>query len=286
MTVGIGIIGGSGFYQMEGLSGVENIEIDTPFGKPSSSLTVGTVEGQRVAFLPRHGDGHLLLPSEINVRANIYALKSIGVKWLISVSAVGSLKEEIEPRHFVIPNQLYDHTKNRTSTFFGEGMVAHVSFAQPFCPILSDLLYENAVKVEACTHLGGTYICMEGPAFSTLAESRRYRQFGFDVIGRTAGPEAKLAREAEISYAILACSTDYDCWHPDHDTVTTEMIIGNLVANVEKAKQIVKLTIPSIPTGNEDSPAYRALEKSIATNPELIPDRIKEKLDLIIGRYL
>ena len=286
MTVGIGIIGGSGFYQMEGLSGVENIEIDTPFGKPSSSLTVGTVEGQRVAFLPRHGDGHLLLPSEINVRANIYALKSIGVKWLISVSAVGSLKEEIEPRHFVIPNQLYDHTKNRTSTFFGEGMVAHVSFAQPFCPILSDLLYENAVKVEACTHLGGTYICMEGPAFSTLAESRLYRQFGFDVIGMTAGPEAKLAREAEISYAILACSTDYDCWHPDHDTVTTEMIIGNLVANVEKAKQIVKLTIPSIPTGNEDSPAYRALEKSIATNPDIIPDRIKEKLDLIIGRYL
>ena len=286
MTVGIGIIGGSGFYQMEGLSGVENIEIDTPFGKPSSSLTVGTVEGQRVAFLPRHGDGHLLLPSEINVRANIYALKSVGVKWLISVSAVGSLKEEIEPRHFVIPNQLYDHTKNRTSTFFGEGMVAHVSFAQPFCPILSDLLYENAVKVEACTHLGGTYICMEGPAFSTLAESRLYRQFGFDVIGMTAGPEAKLAREAEISYAILACSTDYDCWHPDHDTVTTEMIIGNLVANVEKAKQIVKLTIPSIPTGNEDSPAYRALEKSIATNPEIIPDRIKEKLDLIIGRYL
>ena len=286
MTVGIGIIGGSGFYQMEGLSGVENIEIDTPFGKPSSSLTVGTVEGQRVAFLPRHGDGHLLLPSEINVRANIYALKSIGVKWLISVSAVGSLKEEIEPRHFVIPNQLYDHTKNRTSTFFGEGMVAHVSFAQPFCPILSDLLYENAVKVEACTHLGGTYICMEGPAFSTLAESRLYRQFGFDVIGMTAGPEAKLAREAEISYAILACSTDYDCWHPDHDTVTTEMIIENLVANVEKAKQIVKLTIPSIPKGNEDSPAHRALEKSIATNPEIIPDRIKEKLDLIIGRYL
>ena len=286
MTVGIGIIGGSGFYQMEGLSEVENIEIDTPFGKPSSSLTVGTVEGQRIAFLPRHGDGHLLLPSEINVRANIYALKSIGVKWLISVSAVGSLKEEIEPRHFVIPNQLYDHTKNRTSTFFGEGMVAHVSFAQPFCPILSDLLYENAVKVEACTHLGGTYICMEGPAFSTLAESRLYRQFGFDVIGMTAGPEAKLAREAEISYAILACSTDYDCWHPDHDTVTTEMIIENLVANVEKAKQIVKLTIPSIPTGNEDSPAYRALEKSIATNPEIIPDKIKEKLGLIIGRYL
>ena len=286
MTAGIGIIGGSGFYQMEGLSKVEIVEIDTPFGKPSSSLTVGTIEDQRVAFLPRHGVGHLLLPSEINVRANIYALKSIGVKWLLSVSAVGSLKEEIEPRHFVIPNQLYDHTKNRISTFFGDGIVAHVSFAEPFCPILSNLLYESAVKVEAKTHLGGTYICMEGPAFSTLAESRLYRQFGFDVIGMTAGPEAKLAREAEISYALLACSTDYDCWHPNHDTVTTEMIIENLVANVEKAKQIVKFLIPSIPEGNEDSPAHKALEKSIATNPQVIPDKIKEKLGLIIGKYL
>jgi len=286
MTAGIGIIGGSGFYQMEGLSKVEIVEIDTPFGKPSSSLTVGTIEDQRVAFLPRHGVGHLLLPSEINVRANIYALKSIGVKWLLSVSAVGSLKEEIEPRHFVIPNQLYDHTKNRISTFFGDGIVAHVSFAQPFCPILSNLLYESAVKVEAKTHLGGTYICMEGPAFSTLAESKLYRQFGFDVIGMTAGPEAKLAREAEISYALLACSTDYDCWHPNHDTVTTEMIIENLVANVEKAKQIVKFLIPSIPEGNEDSPAHKALEKSIATNPQVIPDKIKEKLGLIIGKYL
>ena len=286
MTAGIGIIGGSGFYQMEGLSKVEIVEIDTPFGKPSSSLTVGTIEDQRVAFLPRHGVGHLLLPSEINVRANIYALKSIGVKWLLSVSAVGSLKEEIEPRHFVIPNQLYDHTKNRISTFFGDGIVAHVSFAQPFCPILSNLLYKSAVKVEAKTHLGGTYICMEGPAFSTLAESKLYRQFGFDVIGMTAGPEAKLAREAEISYALLACSTDYDCWHPNHDTVTTEMIIENLVANVEKAKQIVKSLIPSIPEGNEDSPAHKALEKSIATNPQVIPDKIKEKLGLIIGKYL
>ena len=286
MTAGIGIIGGSGFYQMEGLSKVEIVEIDTPFGKPSSSLTIGTIEDQRVAFLPRHGVGHLLLPSEINVRANIYALKSIGVKWLLSVSAVGSLKEEIEPRHFVIPNQLYDHTKNRISTFFGDGIVAHVSFAEPFCPILSNLLYESAVKVEAKTHLGGTYICMEGPAFSTLAESRLYRQLGFDVIGMTAGPEAKLAREAEISYALLACSTDYDCWHPNHDTVTTEMIIENLVANVEKAKQIVKFLIPSIPEGNEDSPAHKALEKSIATNPQVIPDEIKEKLGLIIGKYL
>ena len=286
MTAGIGIIGGSGFYQMEGLSKVENVEIDTPFGKPSSSLTIGTIEDQRVAFLPRHGVGHLLLPSEINVRANIYALKSIGVKWLLSVSAVGSLKEEIEPRHFVIPDQLYDHTKNRISTFFGNGIVAHVSFAQTFCPILSNLLYESTVKVEAKTHLGGTYICMEGPAFSTLAESKLYRQFGFDVIGMTAGPEAKLAREAEISYALLACSTDYDCWHPNHDTVTTEMIIENLVANVEKAKQIVKFLIPSIPEGNEDSPAHKALEKSIATNPQVIPDEIKEKLGLIIGKYL
>ena len=286
MTAGIGIIGGSGFYQMEGLSKVENVEIDTPFGKPSSSLTIGTIEDQRVAFLPRHGVGHLLLPSEINVRANIYALKSIGVKWLISVSAVGSLKQGIEPRHFVIPDQLYDHTKSRISTFFGEGIVAHISFAQPFCPILSNLLYKSVLQVGATVHQGGTYICMEGPAFSTLAESNLYRQFGFDIIGMTAGPEAKLAREAEISYALLACSTDYDCWHPDHDVVTTEMIIENLVANVETAKQIVKFTIPSIPDGNEESPAYRALEKSIATNSEVIPDNIKKKLDLIIGRYL
>ncbi|HHZ90263.1 TPA: S-methyl-5'-thioadenosine phosphorylase [Candidatus Poribacteria bacterium] len=286
MTVDIGVIGGSGFYQMEGLSEVESVAIDTPFGKPSSVLTIGMVEGQRVAFLPRHGVGHLLLPSEVNVRANIYSLKSIGVKWLISISAVGSLKEEIEPRHFVIPDQLYDHTKNRTSTFFGEGMVAHVSFAQPFCPILSRLIYESTIKAEATAHRGGTYICMEGPAFSTLAESRLYRQFGFDVIGMTAAPEAKLAREAEISYAVLACSTDYDCWHPDHDTVTTEMIIENLVANVETAKQIVKFTISSIPDGNEDSPAYRALEKSVATNLDVISDKIKKKLDLIIGGYL
>ena len=228
MQVKIGVIGGSGFYQMDGLSQVEEIEIKTPFGYPSHSIIVGTIDEQQVAFLPRHGVGHPLLPSEINVQANIYAMKSIGVEWLIGVSAVGSLKEEIEPRHFVVPDQLYDHTKNRTSTFFGDGIVAHVSFAQPFCPVLGQVIYQSATQIEATVHSGGTYICMEGPAFSTLAESKLYRRFGFDVIGMTAAPEAKLAREAEISYAVLACSTDYDCWHPDHDTVTTEMIIENL----------------------------------------------------------
>ena len=278
MEAKVGIIGGSGFYQMDGLNELRMIEIETPFGSPS--------HGQSVAFLPRHGVGHPLLPSEINVRANIYALKSLGVEWLIGVSAVGSLREEIEPRHFVVPDQLYDHTKNRTSTFFGDGIVAHVGFADPFCPILGQCIYQSAKKVGATIHSGGTYICMEGPAFSTLAESNLYRKFGFDVIGMTAAPEAKLAREAEISYAVLACSTDYDCWHEDHETVTTEMIIENLLANVETAKQIVRSAIQNLPLDRSTSPAYKALEKSIATNPNVIPEETKQKLELLIGKYL
>ena len=286
MQVKIGVIGGSGFYQMDGLGRVEEIEIKTPFGYPSHSIIVGTIDERQVAFLPRHGVGHPLLPSEINVQANIYAMKSIGVEWLIGVSAVGSLKEEIEPRHFVVPDQLYDHTKNRISTFFGDGIVAHVGFAQPFCPVLGQVIYQSATQIEATVHSGGTYICMEGSAFSTLAESELYRRFGFDVIGMTAAPEAKLAREAEISYAVLACSTDYDCWYPDHDTVTTEMIIENLLSNVETAKQIVRTVIQNIPDRRTDSPAYNALEKSIATPPDAIPEATKQKLDLLIGKSL
>ena len=286
MQVKIGVIGGSGFYQMDGLDQVEEIEIKTPFGYPSHSIIVGTIDERKIAFLPRHGVGHPLLPAEINVQANIYAMKSIGVEWLIGVSAVGSLKEEIEPRHFVVPDQLYDHTKIRTSTFFGDGIVAHVGFAQPFCPVLGQVIYQSATQIEATVHSGGTYICMEGPAFSTLAESELYRRFGFDVIGMTAAPEAKLAREAEISYAALACSTDYDCWHPDHDTVTTEMIIENLLSNVDTAKQIVRTVIQNIPDRRTDSPAYNALEKSIATHPDAIPEATKQKLDLLIGKYL
>ena len=286
MEVKVGIIGGSGFYQMDGLNELRKIEVETPFGLPSHAVVVGKIDGQSVAFLPRHGVGHPLLPSEINVRANIYALKSLGVEWLIGVSAVGSLREEIEPRHFVIPDQLYDHTKNRTSTFFGDGIVAHVGFADPFCPILGQCIYQSARRVGATIHSGGTYICMEGPAFSTLAESNLYRKFGFDVIGMTAAPEAKLAREAEMSYAVLACSTDYDCWHEDHETVTTEMIIENLLANVETAKQIVRSAIQNLPLDRSSSPAYKALEKSIATNPNVIPEETKQKLELLIGKYL
>jgi len=286
MEAKVGVIGGSGFYQMDGLNELRKIEIETPFGLPSHAVMVGKIDGQSVAFLPRHGVGHPLLPSEINVRANIYALKSLGVEWLIGVSAVGSLREEIEPRHFVVPDQLYDHTKNRTSTFFGDGIVAHVGFADPFCPILGQCIYQSAKKVGATIHSGGTYICMEGPAFSTLAESNLYRKFGFDVIGMTAAPEAKLAREAEMSYAVLACSTDYDCWHKDHETVTTEMIIENLLANVETAKQIVRSAIQNLPLDRSMSPAYKALEKSIATNPNVIPEETKQKLELLIGKYL
>ncbi|MDE0043347.1 MAG: S-methyl-5'-thioadenosine phosphorylase [Candidatus Poribacteria bacterium] len=286
MSIKIGVIGGSGFYQMEGLSDIEEINLDTPFGKPSDSLILGTIEEKRVVFLPRHGVGHRLLPSEINVRANIYALKSLGVEWIISVSAVGSLKSEIEPRHFVVPDQLYDHTKNRISTFFGEGLSAHVSLAHPFCPVLSELIYEGGTSVGVTTHKGGTYICMEGPAFSTQAESNVYRHLGFDVIGMTAATEAKLAREAEICYATLACSTDYDCWHPDHDNVTAEMILQHLLANVETAKEAAKAIIRRIPDERTGCACPTALEKSIATNQTLIPDATRRKLDLLIGKYM
>ena len=286
MNVKIGIIGGSGFYQMEGLTDIENIDVDTPFGQPSDSLTVGAIEGKRVVFLPRHGVGHRLLPSEIPVRANIYALKSLGVEWIISVSAVGSLKAEIEPRHFVIPDQLYDHTKNRVNTFFGEGISAHVSLAQPFCHICSQFLYQSTTEIDATVHMGGTYICMEGPSFSTQAESNVYRQLGFDVIGMTAAPEAKLAREAEICYALLACSTDYDCWHTEHDFVTAEMIFDNLAANVDVAKRVVKSLIPKIPDIREECICSNAIEKSIATNPSVMPEATKRKLRLLVGKYL
>ena len=286
MSVKIGVIGGSGFYQMEGLSDIKEIDLDTPFGKPSDTLILGTIEGKRVVFLPRHGVGHRLLPSEINVRANIYALKSLGVEWVISVSAVGSLKSEIKPRHFVIPDQLFDHTKNRVSTFFGEGLAAHVSLAHPFCPILSEILYEGGTEVGVTTHKGGTYICMEGPAFSTQAESNVYRQLGFDVIGMTAATEAKLAREAELCYATLACSTDYDCWHPDHDNVTAEMILQHLLANVEIAKEAAKAVIRRIPEKREGCTCPNALGKSIATNQTLIPKETRGKLDLLIGKYM
>ena len=286
MQVKIGIIGGSGFYQIEGLSEIENIDIDTPFGPPSDTLIYGKLDEQALVFLPRHGVGHPLLPSDINVRANIYALKTLGVEWVISVSAVGSLKQAIEPRHFVVPDQLYDHTKNRISTFFGDGIAAHISMAHPFCSLLSTLLYSAAIEIGATVHNGGTYLCMEGPGFSTQAESNVYRQLGFDIIGMTAAPEAKLAREAEMCYAILACATDYDCWHPDHDNVTTEMILDNLRSNVELSKQIVKNLVSKISTVKRECTCVNALQYAIATQPDKIPITKRHELKLLLDKYL
>ncbi len=286
MQVKIGIIGGSGFYQIEGLTEIETIDIETPFGKPSDSFIYGKLDEQNVVFLPRHGVGHPLLPSDINVRANIYALKTLGVEFVISVSAVGSLKQEIEPRHFVVPDQLYDHTKNRISTFFGDGIAAHISMAHPFCSHLSTLLYGAATEVNATVHNGGTYLCMEGPGFSTQAESKIYRQLGCDIIGMTAAPEAKLAREAEMCYTILACSTDYDCWHPEHDNVTTEMILDNLRSNVELSKQIVKNLVSKISIEQRECTCANALQYAIATQPDKIPLTKRHQLKLLLDKYL
>ena len=286
MSVKIGIIGGSGFYQMDGLTDIEEITVETPFGDPSDALVLGNLDGRSVVFLPRHGVGHRLLPADINVRANIYALKSLGVEWLISVSAVGSLRQEIEPRHFVVPDQLYDHTKNRVSTFFGEDIAVHISLAHPFCPLLSNLLYTTATEVGASVHNGGTYICMEGPAFSTQAESNVYRQLGFDIIGMTAAQEAKLAREAEICYAVLACSTDYDCWHPEHEHVTTEMILDNLRANVSTSKRTVRNVVASIPDEVRACECSNALQYAIATDASQISQTTRHKLALLLDKYL
>ena len=285
MNAKIGIIGGSGFYQMEGLVDVEEVSLDTPFGSPSDRIVIGTLEGKRVAFLPRHGRGHRISPSEINVRANVYALKSIGVEWLISVSAVGSLREDLVPRQFVVPDQFYDHTKARVNTFFGGGLVAHISLSDPFCPVLSDLLYEGAGRAGATVHKGGTYLCMEGPQFSTKAESGIYRKLGFDVIGMTAAPEAKLAREAELCYASFACVTDYDCWHPEHDAVTTEMLVGNLLANVELAKRSVREVIASIPEARTCG-CPRALEKAFLTSRDAMPEEAIGRLGILVEKYL
>lgn len=286
MSVKIGVIGGSGFYQMEGLTNIEEIEVDTPFGKPSDLIALGTLEDKRVAFLPRHGKGHQIIPSEVNVRANIYALKTVGVEWVISVNAVGSLKEEIAPRDFVIPDQIVDWSKNRIDTFFGEGLVVHISMAEPFCPVLSEILYDGAKAAGAKVHKGGTYICVQGPQFSTKAESNLYRSLGFDVIGMTAGTEAKLAKEAELCYASLSCSTDYDCWHTEHDDVTAEIILANLFANVDVAKKSIREVVRRIPDKREGCNCPNALEKAFATNLDLIPKETKEKLSLIIGKYI
>jgi 5'-methylthioadenosine phosphorylase len=281
----VGIIGGTGLYEMEGMTNVEEVKIDTPFGKPSDAIILGSLEGIKVAFLPRHGKGHRLGPGEMPSKANIYALKSLGVERIISVSAVGSLKDEIHPLNLVIPAQLIDCTKGRDSTFFTNGIVAHIAFAEPFCPVLSQALFEVATKAEVKVHKGGTHLAMEGPQFSTKAESQLYRSWGAHIISMTALPEAKLAREAEICYTTLAIVTDYDCWHPSHESVTTEIILTNLEKSVDAAKKILKLTIPSIPQ-RRDCACATALKDAIATAPEYIPDKTKRDLDIIIGKYL
>ncbi len=281
----IGIIGGSGLYQMEGCTEVREISVETPFGPPSDGLMVGSLEGRRVAFLPRHGRGHRILPHELNFRANVFAMKKLGVEWILSVSAVGSLKERYEPLHVVVPDQFIDRTRQRQSTFFGRGLVAHVAFAHPLCRNLSGVMAEACAEAGATHHVGGTYVCMEGPQFSTLAESELYRSWGADLIGMTNLQEAKLAREAEICFATLAMVTDYDCWHPDHDAVTAEQILGVLGRNAETARRVLRAAVRRLPIPR-DCECASALKYALVTAPELVPEAVKRELEPIVGRYL
>lgn len=285
----LGVIGGSGLYEMEGLGDVEEVRVKTPFGDPSDAIVVGTLGETRIAFLPRHGRGHRVLPTELPARANIWALKSLGVEWIISVSAVGSLKENVQPLDIVIPDQIIDRTRGRANTFFGEGIVVHCAFADPFCTTLSDLLYQAAHSHGGAqaprVHAGGTYVAMEGPLFSTRAESNLYRSWGASIIGMTALPEAKLAREAEICYATLACVTDYDCWHEVHESVTIDMVIQNLMRTVDAAKNIIKTASTELP-GNRQCSCACSLRDAIITSKEMIPSNKKEELALLIGKYL
>jgi 5'-methylthioadenosine phosphorylase len=281
----IGIIGGSGLYKMEGMIGMEKVKVSTPFGAPSDTIILGQLEGVKVAFLPRHGRGHRISPSELPAKANIYALKSLGVERIISVSAVGSLKEEIAPLDVVIPDQLIDRTKGRDSTFFTAGIVGHISLAEPFCPVLSQLAFEASTEVGAKVHKGGICLVMEGPQLSTKAESQLYRSWGADIIGMTALPEAKLAREAEICYVTLAVVTDYDCWHPVYESVTAKMILTNLQKGIDTVKRILKLLLPYI-SQKRDCACASALKHAIATETKYIPEEKKRELELLIGKYL
>ncbi len=281
----IGVIGGTGLYDIEGLTDVEEVDINTPFGKPSDTIIIGRLEGVGIAFLPRHGRGHRISPTEIPARANIYALKSLGVEHIIAVCSAGSFKKEIEPGHLLVPDQLIDRTRNRVNSFFGEGIVAHIPFADPFCPVLSQLLFEAAREAGATAHAKGTYVVMEGPAFSTRAESRLYRSWGADIIGMTALPEAKLAREAEICYAIIGCVTDYDSWWHRAEPITVDFILKTLHQNVDTAKKIINLVVGRIPKTRHCGCAA-ALKTAIVTAPESMPAAQKKKLDLLIEKYI
>jgi 5'-methylthioadenosine phosphorylase len=285
MTVEIGIIGGSGLYDMAELTDREERRLATPFGDPSGPYVVGTLGGRRVAFLARHGAGHRLMPSELNFRANIFGFKQLGVSQVLSASAVGSLKQEYRPLDLVFPDQFLDRTRGRISTFFGGGLVAHVGFAHPVCDRLRGLMADAADEAGTTAHRGGTYVCMEGPQFSTLAESRLYRAWGMDIIGMTNLQEAKLAREAEICYATMALVTDYDCWHPDHDAVTVEMVIGNLMQNAVAAQRVIAGTIARL-GADRACGCGQALATAIITRPDAVPDRLKRELAPIIGKYL
>jgi 5'-methylthioadenosine phosphorylase len=286
-TAQIGIIGGSGLYQMPELTNIEEISIDTPFGKSSDAFVIGSLEGVRVAFLPRHGRGHRILPTDLPFRANIYAMKLLGVERILSASAVGSLQEQYAPLDMVIPDQFFDRTRARAheSTFFGEGIVAHMAFANPVCGQLGDVLESSCRRVEVNVHRGGTYLCMEGPAFSTKAESNVYRQWGMDIIGMTNLQEAKLAREAEICYATLALVTDYDCWHETHDSVTIETVVEYLNKNVRNAQMIIRQSVKQLADQPRVCECGSAMKNAIFTAPELWPRETAEKLDAIVGKY-
>jgi 5'-methylthioadenosine phosphorylase len=281
----IGIIGGSGLYSMPGFTAHEEVAIDTPWGKPSDPYVVGQLAGKEVAFLSRHGRGHRHSPSELNFRANIYGFKSLGVDRILSLSAVGSLKEEHPPLKFVIPDQFFDRTRGRVSTFFGEGLVAHVSFADPVCPQLSAAVHQACIATGVNVGRGGTYLCMEGPAFSTKAESNVYRSWGMDVIGMTNLQEAKLAREAELCYVTIAMVTDYDCWHEEHAAVTVTDILANLKQNADNACRVVAATVASMPDTRECK-CGSALAHALMTDPKAVPDATRKKLELLVGKYL
>jgi 5'-methylthioadenosine phosphorylase len=285
MSVQIGIIGGSGLYEMAELTDRDERLLSTPFGDPSGPYVIGTLRGKRVAFLARHGAGHRLSPSELNFRANIYGFKLLGVEWILSASAVGSLQEQYRPLDIVFPDQFIDRTQGRVSTFFGHGVVAHVGFAHPLCPPLSALAADVARGLGARVHEGGTYVCMEGPQFSTLAESKLYRSWGADIIGMTNLQEAKLALEAEIAYSTMALVTDYDCWHPDHDAVTVEMIIDHLTRNARTAQQVIAGTVERLDV-TQRVPAHSALSSAIITRHDAIPEHVKRDLAPIIGKYV